>query len=120
MKKILLLLFLALPLAAAERSVTLALDDAYIATYRAYLSDRHPEADTDRDGSVSSTEALAWVELQAQSNLEIDTVRAVLWAEQNDPSVLPQDHRSALANKQLADTAIEEQRGKISRASRRR
>ena len=108
-----LLMLAALPLGAADASITLTLSDQYVLAYRTYLADRHPDADANNDGNVSGAEALAWIQSRAQTWLKGDAAKASFWAEENAPETLPQAHQDALTARDAAVAALAIEQAKI-------
>lgn len=111
--KILLFLMLTTPAWAAEANVTLTLDDDYVPAFREYLLLHHPAADADSNGTLTGAELLAWLNDRAQNMLMTFALRSVEWAEETDPTLLPQAHQDTLTAKQAGDTALDVERAKI-------
>ena len=115
MRYILALLFCALPLT----SQTVVPDSFTVqpgapAPVIAMLdSDYKAEADANGDESVSAAEAIAWLSSRRQNVFNHFTVKAVVRAETDDRSLLPQAHRNALAALDAAKAAIAEQRERL-------
>lgn len=111
--RILLFLMLTTPVWGAEAQVTLTLDDAYVPAFREYLLLHYPAADADSNGTLTGAELVAWLNGRAQNMLMTFALRSVEWAEETDPTLLPQTHQDALTVKQAGDTALETERAKI-------
>lgn len=68
------------------------------------------EADTDENGTVSTAEAIAWHSARRQQTFNAFVAKAILDAEQRDPTLLPQAYRNALTALAQAQAALQAQR----------
>lgn len=100
----------------ATVNITLTLNDAHVPAFRAFLAEQFQEADTNQNGNVSGPEAIAWIQLKCQQLLNTLAVeRAMPWAEENAPQLLPQEYQDAITAKESAASALATERQKITR-----
>lgn len=100
-------------MAIITRDVPLKFESAYAAVIIAWILEHFAdEANADANGTLTANEALNWLQAKAQETTNTLVGRAIKWAEEQRPELLPTAHATAVTAKATKDAALEAERAK--------